>query len=67
MPFVLGAGAALPIAIGITAVALFAIGATLSLYTGRGAVLSGARMLAQEPPQARSRLRSGHFVGVAVG
>ena len=47
LPFVIGAGGtALNIAIGLTAVALFAVGATLSLFTGRNALLSGLRMLA---------------------
>jgi VIT1/CCC1 family predicted Fe2+/Mn2+ transporter len=46
LPFVLGAGpSALPAAAALTAVALFAIGATLSLFTGRGAMVSGLRML----------------------
>jgi VIT1/CCC1 family predicted Fe2+/Mn2+ transporter len=46
LPFLLSAGAhALPIAIAITAVSLFAVGALLSLYTGRNALYSGARML----------------------
>jgi VIT1/CCC1 family predicted Fe2+/Mn2+ transporter len=45
-PFAFGAGArALPITALLTAVALFAIGATLSLFTGRGALVSGVRML----------------------
>ena len=47
LPFVLGAGSAgLGIAIGLTAISLFVVGATLSLFTGRNALLSGARMLA---------------------
>ena len=46
LPFALGAGAhALAIAALLTAIALFAIGATLSLFTGRGAMVSGLRML----------------------
>ena len=46
LPFTLGAGAqALPIAAALTGVALFAVGATLSLFTGRAAVASGMRML----------------------
>ncbi|HTS20259.1 MAG TPA: VIT1/CCC1 transporter family protein [Casimicrobiaceae bacterium] len=46
VPFVLRAGAlSLPIAAVLTAIALFAVGATLSLFTGRAAVASGARML----------------------
>src|SRR5207253_3511691 len=46
-PFMLTPGSrALPFAIGITAVALFGVGALLSLFTGRSAWHSGARMLA---------------------
>jgi vacuolar iron transporter family protein len=46
LPFALGAGAnALPMTVALTAIALFAIGATLSLFTGRGAMVSGLRML----------------------
>jgi len=46
LPFAFRAGAwNLPIAALLTAVALFAVGATLSLFTGRGALASGARML----------------------
>jgi VIT1/CCC1 family predicted Fe2+/Mn2+ transporter len=46
LPFIFGAGAnALWITIALTAIALFAIGATLSLFTGRGALLSGLRIL----------------------
>ena len=41
---------ALPLAIGVTAVALFAIGALLSLFTGRSAALRG-------PAHARARQR----------
>lgn len=47
LPFLFtGAGRALPVAIGLTAVALFGVGATLSLFTGRSAGLGGLRMLA---------------------
>ena len=46
MPFLfVKGGAALVIAIGLTASALFAVGATLSLFTGRNAWLGGLRML----------------------
>jgi VIT1/CCC1 family predicted Fe2+/Mn2+ transporter len=46
LPFIFGAGAnALWITVALTAIALFAIGATLSLFTGRGALVSGVRML----------------------
>ncbi len=47
LPFLFGPrGANLPAVIALTAVALFAVGATLSLFTGRSALMSGARMLA---------------------
>ncbi len=53
---------ALPTAIVVTAIALFVVGALLSLFTGRNAVYSGARMLvlgaSREPspsPSAGSR------------
>ncbi len=47
LPFLFGPrGANLPAVIALTAVALFAVGATLSLFTGRSALISGARMLA---------------------
>lgn len=46
VPFFFGAGGTrLPAVIALTAVALFGVGATLSLFTGRSAVMSGARML----------------------
>lgn len=45
-PFVFAAGpASLVTAIALTGVALFSVGAMLSLFTGRGAVYSGMRML----------------------
>ena len=47
LPFFFGLGKnSLLAVIALTAVALFAVGATLSLFTGRSAWLSGARMLA---------------------
>ena len=49
--------ARLPIAIGVTAVALFRVGALLSLFTGRNALYSGARMLVLGAPRRRRHLR----------
>ena len=47
LPFFFGLGkASLPAVLALTAVALFAVGATLSLFTGRSALMSGARMFA---------------------
>ena len=46
LPYVLGGGAnAMPVSIGVSLAALFAVGAALSLFTGRNAWWSGARML----------------------
>ena len=46
VPFALGAGRlALSLSVAATAAGLFAVGAALSLFTGRGAVASGLRML----------------------
>lgn len=46
LPFALGGGSrALAISIVLTGAALFAIGATISLFTGRGALRGGLRML----------------------
>jgi hypothetical protein len=68
LPFLLGAGTqALPVAAALTAVALFAVGATLSLFTGRGALVSGARMLLLGGLAAAVTFGVGHLAGVAVG
>jgi VIT1/CCC1 family predicted Fe2+/Mn2+ transporter len=50
--FALSGGRALVISIGVTALALFAVGAAISLFTGRSAVRDGLRML---------------FIGAAAG
>ena len=47
LPFIFASGTtSLIVAIALSGAALFAVGATLSLFTGRGAAYSGARMLA---------------------
>jgi VIT1/CCC1 family predicted Fe2+/Mn2+ transporter len=50
--FALSGGRALVISIGVTALALFAVGAAISLFTGRNALRDGLRML---------------FIGAAAG
>lgn len=68
MPLLFNAGDRwLPIAIAITGVALFAIGATLSLFTGRGAWFSGARMLALGALAGGVTFGIGRLFGVALG
>jgi VIT1/CCC1 family predicted Fe2+/Mn2+ transporter len=66
VPFFSAGANALPIAIGVTAVALFAIGATLSLFTGRHAVSSGLRMLALGAAAGGVTWAVGRIVGIAV-
>ena len=68
LPFMLAGGAlALPLAIGITAVALFGVGALLSLFTGRSALHSGARMLILGGLAGAITYTIGRFAGVAIG
>ena len=67
-PFVLAAGtAALSIAIGVTGVTLFGVGAVLSLFTGRSAWLSGLRTLALGALAGGVTFAIGHLFGVNVG
>jgi len=67
LPFAMGAGErALPIAGLLTAIALFAVGATLSLFTGRAAVFSGARMLLLGSLAAAVTFAVGKLFGVSV-
>jgi VIT1/CCC1 family predicted Fe2+/Mn2+ transporter len=45
LPFLLGAGAAaVPFAAGLSLIALFGVGAVMSLFSGRNALLGGVRM-----------------------
>ncbi len=68
LPFLLATGPrALGWAVGVTGVALFAIGATLSLFTGRSAWYSGARMLALGAVAGGITYGIGHLFGVALG
>ena len=68
LPFLVGLGSAsLPTAIALTAVALFAVGATLSLFTGRNALLSGARMLAIGAAAGGVTYLVGNLLGVSLG
>jgi VIT1/CCC1 family predicted Fe2+/Mn2+ transporter len=66
-PFLYGAGAgALSIAIALTGVSLFAVGATLSLFTGRTAWASGARMLAIGAAAGGVTYCAGTLLGVTL-
>lgn len=67
-PFLIAAGAAsLLAAIVASAVALFAVGATLSLFTGRSALLSGARMLGIGVAAGAFTYLIGSLLGVTLG
>lgn len=67
-PFLLAPGSrALPLSIGVTAVALFTVGALLSLFTGRGALHSGARMLLLGSLAGAVTYAIGKLAGVALG
>ena len=50
----------------LTALALFAVGATLSLFTGRGALFSGARMLLLGGFAAAVTFGVGKLFGVSI-
>ncbi len=79
--FAFAAGAALPlvpllfmtgtrallVAIVASGAALFAVGATLSLFTGRSAMLSGVRMLALGALAGGVTFGIGRLTGVALG
>ncbi len=68
LPFLfIGGAVALPVALCLTGVALFTIGAVLSLFTGRSAWLSGARMLALGTLAGGITFGIGRIVGVALG
>jgi len=67
LPFVFASGtASLVLAIAATGVALFAVGAILSLFTGRGALYSGARMLAIGAAAAAFTYLTGSVLGVTL-
>jgi len=67
-PFIVAPGPnALTAAIGVTGVALFAVGALLSLFTGRRALRSGARMLALGGLAGAVTFVVGHLAGVSLG
>ena len=67
LPFLLGLGSAsLPATVALTAVALFAVGATLSLFTGRSALASGLRMLAIGAAAGGVTYLIGNLLGVSL-
>lgn len=68
LPFLFGRNPhALIIAIALTAAALFGVGATLSLFTGRGALRGGLRMLSIGAAAGALTFAIGKLVGVSLG
>jgi VIT1/CCC1 family predicted Fe2+/Mn2+ transporter len=66
-PFLVGLGTlAVPAAAGLAALALFAVGATLSLFTGRGALASGLRMTLIGGGAGLVTFGIGHLLGVTL-
>jgi len=67
LPYLFGlGGASLPVTIALTVVALFAVGATLSLFTGRSALASGLRMLAIGAAAGGVTYLVGKLLGVSL-
>ncbi len=70
IPFFIGASAGTPFVVAsgaLSALALFAVGASLSLFTGRSALLSGGRQLALGAVAAALTFGIGRLVGVSTG
>ena len=67
LPFLLGHGNALVASITLTAIGLFAVGASMSLFTGRHALLSGVRMLGIGGAAGLATYFIGIWMGVALG
>ncbi|MBE0612597.1 MAG: VIT1/CCC1 transporter family protein [Burkholderiales bacterium] len=67
LPFIaLGGGRALPVSIGVTALALFSVGAAISLFTGRSALRDGLRMLAIGAAAGGLTYAIGNWLGVSL-
>src|SRR3954454_8108725 len=67
VPYLLGGGAvAFGFALGLSLVALFAVGAGVSLLTGRGVLFSGARQVGIGAAAAIVRYLVGTVIGVSV-
>jgi VIT1/CCC1 family predicted Fe2+/Mn2+ transporter len=68
LPFLFGPGAAaVPVAAALAAASLFAVGAVLSLFTGRRAWWGGARMVLIGGGAGMVTYAIGHLLGVSLG
>lgn len=66
LPFLLGNSHALGTSIGLTALGLFLVGASMSLFTGRHALTSGLRMLAIGGAAGLATYFIGAWLGVSL-
>jgi VIT1/CCC1 family predicted Fe2+/Mn2+ transporter len=66
LPFLLGHSHALGTSIGLTALGLFVVGASMSLFTGRHALTSGLRMLAIGGAAGLATYFIGAWLGVSL-
>jgi VIT1/CCC1 family predicted Fe2+/Mn2+ transporter len=66
VPFLVGHGEALSLSIAFTALGLFGVGASMSLFTGRHAILSGLRMLAIGGAAGLATWLIGAWLGVSL-
>jgi VIT1/CCC1 family predicted Fe2+/Mn2+ transporter len=67
LPFLFEMNRALTASIALTAVGLFAVGASMSLFTGRHAILSGLRMLGIGGAAGLATYFIGAWLGVTLG
>jgi VIT1/CCC1 family predicted Fe2+/Mn2+ transporter len=67
LPFLVDDGQALTSSIALTALGLFAVGASMSLFTGRHALLSGLRMLGIGGAAGLATWFIGAWLGVRLG
>lgn len=66
IPFLLGTRSPVLVAGGVAAIALFGVGAAMSLFSGRNALLGGVRMLAIGALAGAATFGIGNLLGVAV-
>jgi VIT1/CCC1 family predicted Fe2+/Mn2+ transporter len=67
LPFLFELGNALPASVALTALGLFGVGASMSLFTGRRAILSGLRMLGIGSAAGLATYFIGAWLGVTLG
>jgi VIT1/CCC1 family predicted Fe2+/Mn2+ transporter len=66
IPFLFGGGWTVPVSLGLSLIALFAVGAGVSLLTGRGLLFSGFRQLGLGLAAALITYTIGSLIGVTV-